>query len=753
MSMMVLASPLYFPTRRRSPSPTSSPPSSPSPSRSPPSSPTHRRTAANPRSAQHPEPEVSRTRSRSFNFVTNPSDARSGFQLYPPPVTQQTVVVDGALPPGGTASEPAKEEKQRRRETIFGPDVGDDDQPGWTKPEAGTSVSVDVVKRWVERAKAEEGLHATTTLQALVNLKRPSLLLQPLEHDASDISSHAPLHILKFSYDAMTPQVRVTLSLYPSPPEVGEPRVLYTGLQPGGFNQKFSLPTSAALDLSPAIAPVEEEDDEKMKTDRPGSEDTNRSSLERAHSSAQPDLTVIPELNGNGTGTTEPAPRRFGLFRRHREVDVEAAAAAGHSAGAGAIEMTPQEKPEQPKEEHGMRLLIRLEAVGPEGARRNAQLTHMLVTGSGGEAEAGAEGGAVAEGKRVWVVKVVRREAQIGAHSFLLKEIYGLSSSGAETASDDPYASTPNECIVCLTSPRDVVLLPCRHLVVCRECAVGMVEFGAGGRVARREEDDPANSSTTATGTGAGTNGATAGATNGTNGAAGAGGEVNVNVAPAPTRRKKKAKGWYCPVCRQPYTSLLRLALPQAKDEQSFESAPGAGAPLLERQQSMRSVRSVRSTRTTRSLAPTLPDGAEEMLSRLAPEGSDSDEEEGGVGGGAGGGVGGGGRGVGGGGGMERPGFVIAEANPGLPGAAAARATVPATGGAGGVGGGLGGAGNGLGGQGGANGVLGGGQAAPVSGVAAAAADAAPVEPMAAMRVGEVPTADLAERREREAVV
>lgn len=667
---------------------------------------------------------MTRARSRSFNFVTNPANARSGFQLYPPPVTQQTVVVDGALPPGG---EPAKEEKTRRRETIFGPDVGDDDQPGWTQPDAGTSVSVDVVKRWVERAKAEEGLHATTTLQALVNLKRPSLLLQPLEHDASDISSAAPLHILKFAYDAMTPQVRVTLSLYPTPGAsdemVGEPRVLYTGLQPGGFNQKFSLPTTAALDLSPALAPVEDDDDDDVKPkDRPASEDTNRSSIERAQSSAQQqtEVNVIPEL----TGPAQQHHRRFGLFgRRHREIDVEAAAAAGHSAGAGAIEMTPQAPPEEKKDEqeHGMRLLIRLEAVGPSGARRNAQLTHMLVSGRGeGEGEGGGD-------KRVWVVKVVRREAQIGAHSFLLKEIYGLSSSGAETSADDPYASTPNECIVCLTSPRDVVLLPCRHLVVCRECAVGMVEFGAGGRVARREEDD-------AGGAGAGAGGAAGGGVGAT---ADSGAPLAAPPPPAPTRRKKKAKGWYCPVCRQPYTSLLRLALPSPKASapespgSGVNAAAAAGAPLLSRQQSTKSVRSVRSTRTTRSLAPTLPDGAEEMLSRLGPE-VDSDDDD------------------------ERPRFVLAEENPGLAPPAPAHAPAPA--GAApaqpNVQGQPVAASHGQIGPGtqGVDGVaIGGGEAAPVNGVAAA--DAAPVEPMAALSVEPHPAGGDLGRREREAVV
>lgn len=216
---------------------------------------------------------------------------------------------------------------------------------------------------------------------------------------------------------------------------------------------------------------------------------------------------------------------------------------------------------------------------------------------------------------------------KIGAHTFLLKEIYGLSSTSTQAQQPtypppagmeaDPYASTPNECIVCLTAPRDVVLLPCRHLVVCRDCAVGMVEFGAGGKVGRRDD-------------------ATGAATGGEE-AANATGMVAESTPLPPVaggttatgreRRKKKAKGWYCPVCRQrelrifrflhvdiplknlkAYTSLLRLALPaSAKPQHAHPSRPP----------SIRSVRSTRSLRRAPSIAPTLPDGAEEMLDNL----------------------------------------------------------------------------------------------------------------------------------------
>lgn len=78
-----------------------------------------------------------------------------------------------------------------------------------------------------------------------------------------------------------------------------------------------------------------------------------------------------------------------------------------------------------------------------------------------------------------------------------------------------------------------------------------MVEFGAGGKVNRREGDGELSggpSETTPT---------TAGEPSTANGETAEGGAHATPVAavtPAttqPTRRKKKAKGWFCPVCRQ----------------------------------------------------------------------------------------------------------------------------------------------------------------------------------------------------------
>jgi len=77
---------------------------------------------------------------------------------------------------------------------------------------------------------------------------------------------------------------------------------------------------------------------------------------------------------------------------------------------------------------------------------------------------------------------------------------------------------------------------------------------------------------TPATGDGASPAGDGANATDGAN----ANTEVTVvppilpMPAPPTTRRKRKAKGWFCPVCRQPYTAMLRITtvapMPQAKE-------------------------------------------------------------------------------------------------------------------------------------------------------------------------------------------
>src|SRR5258708_2939371 len=209
---------------------------------------------------------------------------------------------------------------------------------------------------------------------------------------------------------------------------------------------------------------------------------------------------------------------------------------------------------------------------------------------------------------------------QIGSHIFHLHEIYGLSSASNQSTvpavnptehTYPPTAAAPaedepsSECLVCLSSPREVVLLPCRHLVACKECAINMVEFGAGGAIMHAEEptqtsepqpaeiaetpavndsgppavaSGPAEEASPASGAVPenGVGNADSSAVEASQGAAqpvrdddqvalstsssppGPATQVPSNPIETPSapppqnpRRKRRAKGWACPVCRQ----------------------------------------------------------------------------------------------------------------------------------------------------------------------------------------------------------
>ena len=150
-----------------------------------------------------------------------------------------------------------------------------------------------------------------------------------------------------------------------------------------------------------------------------------------------PALATVPEVgSGNNgmhpvTATAQRPARRFGIFpRRNRDLDLE----------AGQIELAERAndsgtdiQKEAKEQEKGMRLLIRIEALGAEREdsrihgvmtdmsyrtgealkRRNAQLTHILINGMW-VADAGSTNTDGQAGKQVWVVKVVRREAVVG---------------------------------------------------------------------------------------------------------------------------------------------------------------------------------------------------------------------------------------------------------------------------------------------------------------------------------------------------
>ncbi len=346
-----------------------------------------------------------------------------------------------------------------------------------------------------------QGLHPTTTLQALVNLKRPTLHLTPVVQHFDSSASHdieavsGQRHVLTFSYDASTPYVRITLSLHPHPSLAQKPIVLYQGQHDGGFAKTFRLPEDQALDLAGAIekarsASLDEgstDDGKDLKDHAPPTSavELQAPASEGATSNVQAQTVVDASQTGIMQAQTSPAAinsrrRRFPFLhsraRRNQEADIEAqilAEASGNTflanqrANGDVIEMQAASRPtgehtleDEKTEEDGMRVLITIDAVGPDGtlgdallprdgnvrpnapcllghalASPNSQLTHILIMGmttstahETGTAAEGTEGHSAAEAthRRLWVIKVVRREAIVSLPSISVHHFHTL---------------------------------------------------------------------------------------------------------------------------------------------------------------------------------------------------------------------------------------------------------------------------------------------------------------------------------------
>ncbi|KAF8841462.1 hypothetical protein BDN67DRAFT_989782 [Paxillus ammoniavirescens] len=469
--------------------------------------------------------------------------------------------------------------KDKNQETLFGPNIGVvNTAPKWAqsmgKQVTAENLSSDIIKTWIARSK--EPSHPTTTLQALVNLKRPTLRLVPLSMAPGDDPEHADSHHhhgLEFQYDCDAPKCRINVYVilpadHPLSENVdssGFSRILvFESVVEGGFGKLLKLEEGATLELGrfeQSPPPDESPSPEKPVADSP------------------PEGPEAPSSTNAHNGR---ARKRFTAFNfRKRSTDRAASGPALAVVDAETASPTADgEKEKEAKDDmrYGVRVTIRLSALDEDGldvATVNEQTTYLHVVRLG-VAPIGDE-----EDTRPWVVQVIKREATIGPHTFHLHEIYGLSSQSTTAAQPQVASSTTtdvhtypptstttatpvhedepsSECLLCLSSPREVILLPCRHLVACKECAINMVEFGAGGNIVHAEDNNAA--------TNAGTDGAGDGGTNANTNGAVEGAAVPTVVPPNP-RRKRKAKGWFCPVCRQPYTSLLRISTtPPTKD-------------------------------------------------------------------------------------------------------------------------------------------------------------------------------------------
>ncbi|KAG9313509.1 ribosomal protein L18e/L15P [Chiua virens] len=158
------------------------------------------------------------------------------------------------------------EESSNKKESkqLFGPDIGVvNSTPAWAhavgKNAAADSLSADVVKNWV--AKSKEPSQPTTTLQALVNLKRPTLRLVPLAIAPGDDPDHADSHHhhgLEFEYDCDAPKCKIDVNVilpadHPLAENVdsqGLSRILvFQSVVDGGFGKFLKLEEDATLEL------------------------------------------------------------------------------------------------------------------------------------------------------------------------------------------------------------------------------------------------------------------------------------------------------------------------------------------------------------------------------------------------------------------------------------------------------------------------------------------------------------------------
>lgn len=313
----------------------------------------------------------------------------------------------------------------KKHDTLFGPNIGIvSSGPEWTETSRDKSVvdelTPEIVKGWVAKSKeARQRLilltpgtdgpyqtsQPTTTLQALVNLKRPSLRLSPLTPSAADDSNtDQPLnaHGLEFEYDCDAPKcsIRVYVVLSPGNQPAKDSTSggdstkasIFDTIVDGGFGQMLKLEHGAVLEL-----------------DR----------FNDIHRIGRP--SPIPEAKPEEKETTAQTDnnqtakkKRFTAFigRKHqREQSVSGPAlAVVDSEAPVSHDSNTQENKE------GVKVIIKLTALDESGhgfSSANEQLTYLHVARAGVAPPEGEED------KRAWVVHVVKREATVSHPGYL----------------------------------------------------------------------------------------------------------------------------------------------------------------------------------------------------------------------------------------------------------------------------------------------------------------------------------------------
>ena len=255
-------------------------------------------------------------------------------------------------------------------------------------------------------------------MQALVNLKRPSLRLSPLSSATDDIpqvnTANQHHHGLEFEYDCDAPKCGIYVHVHlpkshpdaPSTSSILSKFLVFETVVDGGFANHLTLEEGALLELgrfeNPQLVP-----------------DTALPSIpERAVASgdvASQDVGMSPRNNGRRRFT----PFHFRKRSHNRSISGPALAVVDAEPVATQADKTKEGNDDF---EEGVKVTIRLVALDEQGtelASPNEQITYLHIVRLA-STEAPREGGESTDvDARPWVVKVVKREATVSSKYFI----------------------------------------------------------------------------------------------------------------------------------------------------------------------------------------------------------------------------------------------------------------------------------------------------------------------------------------------
>ncbi len=272
----------------------------------------------------------------------------------------------------------------------------------------------------------------TTTLQALVNLKRPTLRLSPLEAQTSDdpsvgAESHDN-HALEFEYDCDAPKCSISVQVIVSssePNPQGSPSpssrrmTIYQSVFEGGFGRLLKLEDGATVELG-QFEHIAARGAQAVDVDHSPKADTKLITTqitELPEGASQPNITSATTSDQQDNARK----RRFTALhfrRRSQNNSVSGPALAVVDNDAAATTEVGEREKDSPTED-GVRVVIQLMALddfGKELSSVNRQSTYLHVVRLGSPI--------MGEEHRSWVVKVVKREATASIFHFVNASIY-----------------------------------------------------------------------------------------------------------------------------------------------------------------------------------------------------------------------------------------------------------------------------------------------------------------------------------------